>query len=76
MAELSRDEFLAHIEPLRCDISELVRLQREANGRIAKCEIRIAVLEDRSPNRAGIMAGTVGASIIVGIVEMLKLFRQ
>ena len=75
MAELSRDEFLAHIEPLRRDIAELVRLQRDANGRIGKCEVRIAVLEDRSPNRAGVMGGTIGASAVMGIVELLKLFK-
>jgi len=72
MADLTRDEFLAHIEPLRRDISELVTLQREANGRIGKCEVRIAVLEDRNPKRSGMVGGTLSASSLIAAVETFK----
>lgn len=46
---LTRDEFKAHMEPLRDDIRELIALQREANRRVGKAETRIAVLEERTP---------------------------
>jgi hypothetical protein len=45
MAEhLSKDEFVAHMGPIREDIKELVQLQREQNGRVNKLEHRVGVL--------------------------------
>lgn len=76
MSELSRDEFLAHIGPIRDDIAELVRLQRDANGRMGKAEVRIAILEDRSPGRVGMITGTVGAGAIAIIWELLRYFAE
>lgn len=72
MGELSRDEFLAHMGPIRDDIAELVRLQREANGRMGKAEVRIAILEDRSPGRIGMITGGVGAGAIAIVWELLR----
>jgi hypothetical protein len=76
VGELSRDEFLAHIGPIRDDIAELVRLQREANGRMSKAEVRIAVLEDRSPGRVGMISGSIGAGAIAIIWELLRYFEK
>ncbi len=76
MGELSRDEFLAHIGPIRDDIAELVRLQRDANGRMGKAEVRIAILEDRSPGRVGMITGTIGAGAIAIIWELLRYFAE
>jgi hypothetical protein len=70
--QLSREEFLAHIEPLRKDIAELVELQRIANGRISKSEVRLAILEDRSPSRAGLIAGGTISGIVVVILEVAR----
>lgn len=56
---ISREEFLAHIEPIRRDVQELVTLQREQNGRVFKLDSRVAILEDRTPNRT---AATIGAA--------------
>lgn len=68
MAEhLSKDEFLAHIEPIRKDIQELVALLREQNSRVAKTETRIAVLEDRSPGRVATGVSAVVAGVVSGL---------
>ncbi len=72
MSDLTRDEFLAHMQPMRDDIAELVRLQREANGRMGKAEVRLAILEDRSPGRVGMITGTVGATAIAVVYELLS----
>ena len=62
--ELSKSEFVAHIGPMREDIAELVKLQREQNGRMAVAETKIAVLEERSPKReAGGISALVSAVI-------------
>lgn len=74
MSDLTRDEFLAHMQPMRDDIAELVRLQREANGRMGKAEVRLAILEDRSPGRVGMITGTVGAGAIAIVYELLNYF--
>lgn len=66
MAEehLSKSEFLAHVGPIREDIAELVRLQREQNSRVANAERDIAVLQERSPKReAGGISALVSAVI-------------
>lgn len=76
MGDLSRDEFLAHIGPIREDIATLVRLQREANGRVGKAEVRIAVLEDRSPGRVGMITGSIGAGAIAIVWELLRYFAE
>jgi hypothetical protein len=45
MAEhLSKDEFHAHIGPIRDDIKEIVQLQREQNGRVHTLENKVSVL--------------------------------
>lgn len=72
MSDLTRDEFLAHMQPMRDDIAELVRLQREANGRMGKAEVRLAILEDRSPGRVGMITGGVGATAIAVVYEVLS----
>lgn len=67
---LTKDEFEAHIVPIRKDIEELVRLQREQNGTVADVKTRVAVLEDRSPGR---VAGGVSA-VVSGIVSGLAVW--
>jgi hypothetical protein len=70
---LTRDEFLAHFVPVRDRMEELVTLQRAANGRAAKVETRLAVLEDRSPHRASLVAGGASAAGIGGLAAIAKL---
>lgn len=64
---LSRDEFLAHIEPIKKDIAEFVQLQREQNSRVSKSETRIAILEDRSPGRVASGVSAVVSGVITGL---------
>lgn len=63
---LSRDEFLAHIEPIRKDIAEIVGLQRAQNGRVGSVETRVAVLEARDEPHT--KRDAVGVSALVSAV--------
>jgi hypothetical protein len=65
--ELSKEEFMAHMGPMREDIAELVRLQREQNSRVSKAETRIAVLEDRSPKREAVGISAIVSAVVNGI---------
>jgi hypothetical protein len=61
--QLSRELFLATLGPLKDQIDEIVTHQREMNGRIRRAETRLAVLDDRSPNRVGLVAGSTVAAV-------------
>ena len=65
MSDLSKDEFLAHIGPIRDDIKEMMTLQREQNGRVGRVETRVAVLEERTPPSrvASVIAAVVSGAI-------------
>jgi hypothetical protein len=63
---LSKDEFLAHMGPIREDIKELVALQREQNSKVSKHAERLATLEERTPP-GRIETGVVSA-VISGII--------
>jgi hypothetical protein len=68
MADLSKDEFLAHIGPIRDDIKELVTLQREQNSRVGKVETRVAVLEERTPpSKVASIVSAVVSGLITGL---------
>ena len=69
MAEhLTRDEFLAHIEPLRKSIDSLVELQEAQNGRVRTAETKIAILEDRaSPGRVASGVSALVSAAITGL---------
>lgn len=70
---LTRDEFLAHLVPIRGRLDEVVGLQRLANGRASKVESRLAVLEDRSPHRASLIVGGASAAAVGGLAAAAKL---
>jgi len=73
---ISRDEFLAHIEPIRGNIQELVQLQREQNGRVCKMDTRLGILEDRAPTRVAATIGAATGTFAGGIVTFLQyLFK-
>ena len=46
------------------------------NGRVATLERQVAVLEDRSPGRVGLITGGVGAGLVTGLYEMLQLVTK
>jgi hypothetical protein len=64
---LTKDEFVAHITPLRESVATLVQLQRDQNGRVGRAETRIAVLEDRSPGRVSASVSAVISGVITGL---------
>ena len=71
--QLSRDLFLATIEPLKSQIDELVMHQLPMNGRVQRAETRLAVMEDRSPGRVGMVAGSTVAAIAGGVYAVIQL---
>jgi len=61
---LSKNEFLAHIGPMRDDIKEIMALQRE----FGKVETRVAVLEERSsPSKVASGVSAVVSGVITGL---------
>lgn len=70
---LSRALFLATIGPIKDQIDELVTHQRAMNGRIRLAETRLAVLDDRSPNRIGLVAGSTVAAVAGAIFAAMQL---
>lgn len=71
---ISREEFLAHMEPIRQDIKELVSLQREQNGRVFKLDARVSVLEDRTPTRTAATIGAASGSAAGALLTFLHQF--
>lgn len=69
---LSKDEFIAHMGPIREDIKELVQLQREQNSKVAKHDSRISVLEDRTP-ASRTETSTISA-IVSGLISGLGMW--
>ena len=71
--QLSKELFLAVIGPLRDQVSELVTHQRTLNGRVARAETKLAILDDRSPTRIGLVAGSTVAAMAAGVAGVLKV---
>ncbi len=69
---LTKPEFDAHMDPIRDDIKEIVGLLRAQNGRIYDAEKKIAVLEDRSPNRGAAGVSALVSGIIAGLAMWLS----
>ena len=69
---LSKDEFLAHIAPIREDIKELVALNREQNSKVAKHDTRLTLLEERTPP-GRIAAGSISA-VVSGVIAGLGMW--
>lgn len=56
---------------LLADVRDRIQIQ---NGRIGTLERQVAVLEDRSPGRVGMITGSVGAGLVAVLYEMIQLF--
>jgi hypothetical protein len=74
--QLSRELFLATIEPLKDQITELVTHHRAMNGRIRLAETRLAVLDDRSPTRIGLVAGSTVAAVAGGVFAAMQFLSK
>lgn len=66
MGELTREEFISHVELLRGDVRGVQDRLDELNGRTRATEQKLAVLEDRGHPAA--WGGGIGG-IIVAIIE-------
>ena len=69
MSELSREEFISHIDLVRSDVRATHDRLDTLNDRTRKVEQAIAVLEDRGHPAA--WGGGVGG-LLVGIVEGMR----
>ena len=69
---LSREEFVAHMGPIRDDIREITLLLREQNSRIYKAESRLVVLEERNP--PGRVATSGISAIVSGLITGLGMW--
>ena len=69
---LTRDEFLAHMGPIRDDIREMTALIREQNGRVRAAEQKIVVLEERNPNRGAAGVSALISGVIAGLAMWIS----
>ena len=58
---------------LMTEVRDRVQVQ---NGRIGTLERQVAVLEDRSPGRVGMLTGGIGAGIVAALYEMFHLSKR
>ncbi len=73
MAVLSREEFVAHMQPLQASMTAIKDHLDTLNGRTRDSELKLAVLEDRG--HPGAWGGGIGA-LIVGLVEAIRWFTK
>ena len=79
---LSRDEFLAHIGPIRDDIKEVIAMQRSANGRLGTLEgdmpedlrERLKAVEERNP-QGRVATGSISA-IVSAVISGLSMWAS
>jgi hypothetical protein len=74
MAQLTREEFLTHIEYVRNDIGEIVQRLDTLNGRTRTNEQDIAVLKDRDQQSTKTHAYIAGAlaAFLTAAAEALR----
>ena len=53
-------------------LTELRDKVAQQNGRVATLERKVAILEDRSPGRVGMLAGGTGAGVVVVLVTLIQ----
>jgi|TARA_R110002020_G_scaffold419310_1_gene628555 hypothetical protein len=64
---------LAKLDFIQVKLDEMCDHQKAMNGRVFRAETRLAVLEDRSPNRVGMVAGSTVAAIAGAIYTVMQL---
>ena len=73
LAQRLADERHHQVLGLLTEVRDKLAVQ---NGRVATLERQVAVLEDRSPGRVGLITGGVGAGLVTGLYEMLQLVTK
>lgn len=73
---ITREEFLAHAQPIQDDVREIVELLREQGKTVSTLDKRIAILEDRQPTRQaaqwGAAAGAFAGVLITAINYLIR----
>jgi hypothetical protein len=64
---------LAKLDFIQVKLDEMCDHQKAMNGRVFRAETRLAVLEDRSPSRVGMVAGSTVAAIGGALYAFLQL---
>jgi hypothetical protein len=67
---------LAKLDFIQVKLDEMCDHQKAMNGRVFRAETRLAVLEDRSPNRVGIVAGSTVAAVAGGVFAAMQFLSQ
>jgi hypothetical protein len=67
---------LAKLDFIQVKLDEMCDHQKAMNGRVFRAETRLAVLEDRSPNRVGIVAGSTVAAVAGGVFAAIQFLSQ
>lgn len=69
LAQRLADERHHQVLGLLTDVRDKLAVQ---NGRVGMLERQVAVLEDRSPGRVGLITGSVGAGVVAGLYELVQ----
>jgi len=64
---------LAKLDFIQVKLDEMCDHQKAMNGRVFHAETRLAVLEDRSPSRVGMVAGSTVAAIAGGVYAVVQM---
>ena len=67
MAELTREEFLVHMDLVRSDLGEVKEHVLKQNSRIGAAETKLAVLEDRGTRDTGARIGAGLTALVSGL---------
>jgi ABC-type transporter Mla maintaining outer membrane lipid asymmetry ATPase subunit MlaF len=76
---ISREEFLAHVQPIQDDVRRIVSLLEKQSSEVSTIDKRVAILEDRQPTRqAAQWGGASGGAVavVISILNYLLTFRN
>ena len=65
---------LVKLDFIQVKLDEMCDHQKAMNGRVFRAETRLAVLEDRSPNRVGLVAGSTVAAAGGAVFAAMQFF--
>lgn len=73
MSELTREEFLPHMDALHTSIGDVQTSVDRIDGRLRQAEQKLAVLDDRAmPARTAALWGSGTSGFVVALIESVK----
>jgi homoserine dehydrogenase len=72
---VTREELIAHLDPIKSDVQEIVTLLREQNSAISDTKTEVAVLKDRQPTRQAMAWGAGAGSFVAALGMLLDYLR-